>query len=116
MQDWVFRLGQNQSQANLHCNFFYRMEVITKVHPAGPNLTPLWAAAATIVANPNAASDHPHHPQCQCHPGPGHALSPCQPHARNPCPCPNPPDLTTVADLLVAQCAMLSHLVEVERK
>jgi len=92
------------------------MEVITKAHPAGPNLTPLWVAAATIVANPNVVSDHPHLHQCQCHPGPGHALSPCQPHAHNPCPCPSLPDLTMVADLLVAQCAMLSHLVEVERK
>merc|ERR1719491_2082308 len=58
----------------------------------------------------------PHHPQCQCPPGPGHAPSPCQPHARNPCPCPSLPDLTTVAKLPAAQCAMLSHLVEVERK
>merc|ERR1711971_447274 len=60
------------------------MEVITKAHPAGPNLTPPWAAAATTVANPNAASDHPHHPQCRCHPGPGHALSPCLPHPARP--------------------------------
>merc|ERR1711971_1161062 len=92
------------------------MEVITKAHPAGPNLTPLWAAAATTVANPNAASDHPHHPQCQCPPGPGHVPFPCQHHAHNPCPCPNPPDLTMVAEHLVAQCAMLSPLAEVGRK
>ena len=106
----------NPSHANYKCTFIYRMGVITKTHPAGLNLTPPWAAAATTVANPNAASDHPHHPQCQCPPGPGHALSPCQPHAHNPCPCPSLPDLTMVAEHLVAQRVILSHLVEVGRK
>ena len=96
--------------------FLYRMEGTIKAHPAGPNLTLLWAEAATTVANPNAASDHPHLPQCQCPPGLGHAPFPCQHHAHNPCPCPSLPDLTTVAEHLVAQCAILSHLVEVERK